>query len=94
MYAEQDMMNTVHWTVKYLLHDGDAMSPEMIDLSIGVMSGVIQNAYGVPKLSALHVMSILLAHNGEVGFAAEYIRMTHEEADKVEFAENIDIQYA
>jgi hypothetical protein len=93
MMIEKDAMNAVHWTVKYLLHDGDSMTPEMIDISIGVMSGVIQNSYGVPKMSALHVMSILLSHAGEPGFAAEYIRMTREEAEKVEFSEHIGIEY-
>lgn len=89
----QDMIHAVHWTVKYILHDGAAMEREQTDLATGILSGVIREADGVPKLSALHVMSILLTHTGEPGFAAEYIRMTREQAEKVEQEEQIGIEY-
>ena len=90
---ERDMIHAVHWTVKYILHDGAAMEREQTDLATGILSGVIREADGVPKLSALHVMSILLTHTGEPGFAAEYVRMTQEQADKVAHDEQVGIEY-
>lgn len=88
------MSNAVHWTVKYILQEGSAMEIEQTDLSIQILSGVIRESYGVPKLSAMHVMSLILEHRGEHGFAEQYIRMTREQAEKVEHENQIGIEYA
>lgn len=90
---EQEMMNAVHYTMKYIVKDGSDMSTEMVDLGMGVLSGVAQNSSGVPKVSALHMMSIMLAHTGQHGFAAAYVQMVAEEMKRTEFAEQSGIEY-
>ena len=90
---DQDMMNAVHWTMKYLVKDGNDMSSEMIDTSMGVLSGVAQTTTGVPRVSAMHMMSIMLTHTGQHAFAAAYQQMVAEEVEKAEFVEMQGIEY-
>ena len=90
---DQQMTNVVHWTMKYLLQDGQSMEMDMTDLSIGVLSGVIRESRGVPKLSAMHMMSIILTHRGEFGFAEAYVRMARDQATVVEHENLIGIEY-
>jgi hypothetical protein len=91
--VEQEYMNMVHYTARYLLGDGTTMTPETIDISMGVLSGVAMNAYGLPKVSALHLMSLLLSHTGQLGFASVYIDMTREAQAEVEHVEQVGIEY-
>jgi len=90
---DQEMMNAVHYTMKYVVKDGNDMSEEMCDIAIGVCSGVARESYGVPKISAMHMMSIILTHQGQHAFAREYIRMVAEEVDKAQFNEQSGIEY-
>lgn len=90
---DQEMMNAVNYTVKYIVKDGNDMSPEMTDIALGVMSGIAQDSYGIPKISAMHVMSIILTHNGEHAFAKEYIRMVADEVAKTQHNELDGIEY-
>ena len=91
--SEQETMNMINYTMRYLVKNGEDMSPEMVDLSTAVCSGIVQNSYGVPKISALHMMSIMLTHNGEHAFAAEYVRMCADEVQKSEFVEQVGVEY-
>jgi hypothetical protein len=91
---DQDMMNAVHWTMRYIVKDGNDMSGEMIDVAMGVCSGVTQNSTGVPRVSAMHMMSIMLTHTGQHTFAAAYQKMVAEEVEKSEFIEQQGIEYA
>ena len=91
--SEQETMNMINYTMRYLVKNGEDMSPEMIDLSTAVCSGIVQQSYGVPKISALHMMSIMLTHTGEHAFAAEYTRMCAEEVEKSEFRECVGVEY-
>lgn len=86
-------MQMVHYTMKYIVKDGSDMTEEMIDLGMGVLSGVAQNSSGVPRVSALHMMSIMLAHTGQHGFAAAYARMVAEEIQRTEFVEQSGIEF-
>jgi hypothetical protein len=91
---DQNMMNAVHWTMRYLVKDGNDMSEDMIDVAMGVCSGVAQNSSGVPRVSAMHMMSIMLAHTGQHAFAQAYLAMVKEEVEKTEFVEQQGVEYA
>ena len=91
--SEQETMNMINYTVRYLLKNGEDMCTEMVDLSTAVCSGIAQQSYGVPKISALHMMSIMLTHTGEHAFAAQYTRMCAEEVEKSEFRECVGVEY-
>ena len=90
---DQDLMDAVHFTMRYLVKDGSDMSPEMCDLAIGVCSGVAQEASGIPRISAMHMMSIILTHQGQTAFAREYVRMVAEEVERTQFVEQDGIEY-
>lgn len=90
---DQEMMNMVNYVCRYVVKNGEDMSQEMTDLSTAVCSGIVQNSYGIPKISALHIMSICLEHTGQHAFAREYVRMCAEEVEKTEHVELSGIEY-
>ena len=92
-HREKEMMEAVHFTMRYIVKDGSDMSPEMLDIAMGVCSGVAQEASGIPKISAMQMMSIILDHRGEHGFASAYRVMVAEEVSRTEFVEQQGVEF-
>jgi hypothetical protein len=90
---ERRMMECVHYTMRYVVKDGNDMSPEMMDVAMGVLTGVAREASGVPKISAMHMVTLILNHRGEFAFAQAYARMTQDEMKRTELVEQSGIEY-
>lgn len=90
---DQEMMNAVHYTMRYLVKDGNDMSDDMIDIAMGVCSGVAQNSTGVPRVSAMYMMVLMLTHTGQHDFAAAYRNIVADEVERAEFIEKQGVEY-
>ncbi len=90
---DREMMDVVHYTMRYLLGNGTTMTSESMDIAIGVMSGVIRNSSGVPAISAMHIMTLMLTHQEQHEFAAAYAAMTQAELKRTEFVEQSGIEF-
>ena len=63
----QEMTNMVHYTMKYIIKDGQDLSDEMTTLAIEILTKVTQepDAGPVAKMSAYHLLALIHNYRGE-----------------------------
>jgi hypothetical protein len=63
----QEMMNMVHYTMRYILKDGADLSREMTDLAIEILDRVVvePDAGPLALMSAYHMLAMIHQYRGE-----------------------------
>ena len=93
----QEMMNMVHYTMKYIIKDGQDLSQEMTDLSIEVLTKVVSepDAGPVAKMSAYHMLALIHQYRGEMELLAAAQARSEEIAIEVEqgIANEVEVAY-
>ena len=86
----QEMTNMVHYTMKYILKDGQDLSEEMTTLAIEILTKVTlePDSGPVAKMSAFHLLALVHQYRGEMEYFAAAQARSAELALEVE--QNID----
>jgi len=93
---QQEMTHMVHYTMKYILKDGQDLSQEMTDLAIEILTKVTQEhgAGAVAKMSAFHMLALIHQYRGEMELLAAARASSEELALKVEQDVNSEVEVA
>jgi hypothetical protein len=92
---EQDrqQMLAIHYTMKYIVKDGQDLSPEMTDLARGVAAGITGVSSGVTKAAAATMVSLVSSAVNEPTFAAAYARIAADAIAQAKLYEQYEMEY-
>ena len=92
----QAMTNMVHYTMKYIIKDGNDLSKEMTDLAIEILTKVTKEpgAGAVAMMSAYHLLALIHQYRGEEELLAAAQASSAEIALKVEQDVNGEVEVA
>ena len=92
---EQDrqQMLAIHYTMKYIVKDGQDLSPEMTDLARGVAAGITGVSSGVTKAAAATMVSLVSSAVNEPSFAAAYARIAADAIAQAKLYEQYEMEY-
>lgn len=93
----QEMVNMVHYTMKYIIKDGNDLSKEMTDLAVEVLNKVVvePDAGPVAKMSAYHLLALIHQYRGEMELLEAAKARSEEIALEVEqgIADEVEVAY-
>jgi len=92
---EQDrqQMLAIHYTMKYIVKDGQDLSPEMTDIARGVAAGITGTSSGVTKAAAATMVSLVSSAVNEPTFAAAYARIAADAIAQAKVYEQYEMEY-
>jgi hypothetical protein len=92
---EQDrqQMMAIHYTMKYIVKDGQDMTPEMTDIARGVAAGITRTSSGVTKAAAATMVALVSSAVGEPTFAAAYARIAADAIAQAKIYEQYEMEY-
>ena len=93
----QEMTNMVHYTMKYIIKDGQDLSEEMTALAIEILNRVVAepDAGPVAKMSAYHILALIHQYRGEMEYFAAAQARSAEIAIEVEqgIQDEVEVAY-
>ena len=92
----QEMTHMVHYTMKYILKDGQDLSREMTDLAVEILTKVTiePDAGAVAKMSAYHLLSLIHQYRGEQELLEAAQARSAEIAAAVEAEAEMEVEVA
>ena len=90
---DRQQMLAIHYTMKYIVKDGQDLTPEMTDIARGVAAGITGVSSGVTKAAAATMMALVSSAVGEPTFAQAYAKIAADAIAQAKVYEQYEIEY-
>lgn len=90
---DRQQMLAIHYTMKYIVKDGQDLTPEMTDIARGVAAGITGVSSGVTKAAAATMMSLVSSAVNEPAFAQAYAKIAADAIAQAKIYEQYEVEY-
>jgi hypothetical protein len=90
---DRQQMLAIHYTMKYIVKDGQDLTPEMTDIARGVAAGITGVSSGVTKAAAATMMSLVSQAVNEPAFARAYAQIAADAIAQAKLYEQYEVEY-